>query len=125
MSDTDKIALKYIRHHSAEWMPCETIEEAVGVAYWMSEDGQGYPYEVVSLDGSVLLDEKELYSRMAAYDDDRPAPLPSTPPPQIPSADKAASEAFAKFMGQGTASAREWADLPDEIREVWRKRTAE
>lgn len=113
------IALKYMRYHSPDWMPCDTIEDAVAQAYWMREDGSAWPTEVVSLDGTVLLDEATLDERVDAYDKAQPSePLITTP--EIAEIDGPAAAAFSRFMGRSSASRSDWHQLPEDMKAVWR-----
>lgn len=119
---TDEIALKYWRYHRPEWHECDSIDEAISSAYWMVEDGNGVPTEIVSLDGRVLLDNDALQVKIEEYDKARPPLVEPPQPPAIPADDAAAALAFARFMELDAASASDWHSLSDSIKDVWRER---
>lgn len=116
-----RIALKYWRRHAPEWMYCDSVADAVASAYWLVEDENGSPYEVVSVDGVVLLTEKELDARRLLYEEDaRSEAAPPRVVPEINADDEAAALAFSKFMGRRVAAAADWHDLADGVKAVWR-----
>lgn len=120
-----KIALKYLRYHAPEWMYCDSVDDAIATAYWMVEDENGWPYEVVSVDGVVLLTEKELDAKRHVYPEDN-RPVSAAPVvPEIAEEDTAAALAFSKFMGRRVVAPADWRDLADDMKAVWRAKVKE
>lgn len=125
MAETDdsEVALKYIRFGARDWMSCDSVEDAIGSAYWMIEDNNGAPIEVVSLAGESLLSEKDLTAKISEYGKNLPPMKLYTPPP-IPESDMAAAEAFSKFMGNPAASVSDWSNLSEKMKDAWRAKVA-
>lgn len=122
-STVSAIALKYLHFHAPDWMAFDNIEDAIAAAFWMIEDNNGLPVEVVSLEGVVLLNEQQLSAKVEAYSNQRSSPV-HVALPSISASDLPAAEAFSNFMGRRDAHAQDWFDLPDQLKDVWRAKVA-
>lgn len=118
------IGLKYWRLHQPHWEMHETVEAAVAAAHVMTEYNLGAPYEVVTLGGELLLDEKALDARVGEYGDAQPEPQPVPPPQPISAEDLPAATAFSEFMGRAAADASDWAALSGPLKALWRGKVA-
>jgi hypothetical protein len=64
--------LEVMRNHQRDTIDCESLEDAVSMAFWGLEDGNFYPERIKNVAGDIVVDDKELEKRINNY----------SPPPQ-------------------------------------------
>lgn len=57
---------RYYRYHQLQEMPCESIEEAIGLLAGGLDSGGSVPHDVTRKDGTVVLDHEETLRRVEA-----------------------------------------------------------
>lgn len=117
------VALIYYRYRQRQWKTFSSVEDAVGFANAMRDEGDGWPDCVVSLEEKVLLDEAGLEAAMNAHEDELPDPV-YQPPTPVQGGDQRASASLASFLGVPQVHSQEWAALPERIKSVWRAKVA-